>query len=84
MKRDRKLIIEIVRYVRDNATSVSALDPPDVAGRDRVEVLYHVGLAYDAGFLDARVEFVPDAPRQFTIWGLTWKGHDEVEANCDC
>ena len=84
MKRNKKLILKILRYVRDNATGTSALDPPDVAGRDRAEVLYHIGLAHDAGFLDARVEIIPGAPRRFTVWGLTWKGHDEVEANCDC
>ncbi len=34
------------------------LNPPEVAGKGRAEVLYHVGLAHDAGFLDARAKIL--------------------------
>lgn len=84
MERDKKLILKILRYVRDNAPGDKPLDPPDVEGRSRAEVVYHLGLAYDAGFLDARVDIPSGAPRRFTIWGLTWRGHDEVESKKDC
>ena len=85
MNRDIKLLVKILRYVRDNANGVDPIENPDVNGRDRAEVSYHVGLGIDAGFIDGKTfDDSQGYRRSYLIWGLTWKGHDEVEKHTDC
>ena len=90
MNRDKKLLIKILRYIRDNADGEKALDPPDMDRHSPAEVKYHIGLGIQAGFIDGDMGETDanyqkgHTHRKHAIWGLTWKGHDEVEKNHDC
>ena len=82
MKRDKKLILKILRYVRDNADDQQPLDAPDCNGHDSATVRYHVILCIQAGFL---TEFVPRTQSGvIRIRSVTWQGHEYLEANCNC
>ena len=85
MKRDKKLILRLLRYIRDNYDGGSAMErPPDVNGRDTQETAYHICLCISAGFLDGDIFTTHIHGRGFRAWGLTWKGHDYLEENADC
>ena len=83
MKRDKKLILKILRYVRDNADGKNDLSAPDVNGYESCVVEYHVRLCVQAGFLDL-VENFKGKPIEGRIRALTWQGHDHLDDNCDC
>ena len=82
MNRDKKLILKLLRYVRDNANDQAPLDMPDCTDYDSATVRYHIALCIQAGFLR---EFTPrPVSGAIRIRSLTWQGHDYLEANCDC
>ena len=81
MERDKKLILKILRYVRDNANDVEAIDIPDCQSHDTATVRYHVKLCIQAGYLE---EFGPRTLKTIRIMSLTWQGHEYLAANCDC
>lgn len=84
MKRDKKLILKILRHVRDNAIAGKLLDVPDCASHDSNAVNYHVILCQQAGYLDAVTERGLAGDRVTGIKPLTWQGHEYLEANHDC
>jgi hypothetical protein len=80
MKRDldliRLLLLEIEK--QDEAFSSEALDVP---GYDSRQIAYHIGLLKDAGFIDATSDkHLPGGHRTFTIWAITFAGHDYLDA----
>ena len=81
MKRDKDLILKILRWVRDTADGRKALDAPDCNGHDRAVVRYHVRLCHEAGFIDS---VVPGDGEDIRIRALTWTGHEHLDANYDC
>lgn len=81
MERNKKLILKILRYVRDNANDIEAIDIPDCQSQDTATVRYHVKLSIQAGYLE---EFEPRTHKTIRIKSLTWQGHEYLEENCDC
>ena len=90
MDRNVDLLVKILRYIRDNATGEKPLDAPDCRDYSKAEVFYHIGLGIQAGFIDGTVCERDANPqtgyqhRTHSVWGLTWKGHDEVEKYAAC
>ena len=82
MERCDKLILKILRYVRDNANDQRPLDAPDCNGHDTATVQYHVKLCVQAGFIE---EFAPRTlAGTIRIRSLTWRGHEHLKVSCDC
>ena len=78
MNRDKKLILKILRYLRD---SESVGECPDFNPDYTTEkVKYHMDLCEDAGFVYSQNQNLLDAPYNIR---LTWKGHEELERNSD-
>lgn len=82
MKRNKKLILKILRYVRDNATEVEPINPPDCRSHDADTVLYHVKLCIQAGWIEPFGE--ENLRGLIRIRSLTWQGHEYLDENCDC
>ena len=88
MKRDMKLILDILKYVREHANSCDLLVVPDNKElRSRYHtpnhaIHYHVELCVQAGFLSVEETGV-DAPgtriSEYGIIDLTWEGHEFLE-----
>lgn len=83
MRRDKRLILKILRWVRDNARGGESLSAPDCRGYDSATVLYHVKLCHQAGFFEAEITEMIDGAL-VAIQDVTWAGHDHLEANSDC
>ena len=83
MKRDKKLILTILRYIRDNAHGNGEIPVPDVNGYESSIVSYHVRLCWQAGFVEV-VTRRDGTPIHSRIRALTWDGHNHLEENCDC
>ena len=77
MKRNKKLILKILRFLRDND---GGTDLPDFNGYTAAEVQYHIDLCQEAGFVRLTESSLMDEPSRYL---LTWAGHDMLEANCD-
>ena len=82
MKRNKKLILKILRYVRDNGNDQDPLDIPDCADYDSVIVRYHVELCIQAGFLK-ELKDGRNLSSIIRIQSLTWQGHEHLDKNCD-
>ncbi len=81
MKRNKKLILKILRYVRDNATDVEPIEPPSCRTHDSATVMYHVKLCIQAGWIE---EFEPRRLSDgILIRSLTFQGHEYLDENCD-
>lgn len=76
MKRQWKLILEILLYVEQNAHNGQPLSLPEFADYTREEVVYHIILCTEAEFVKPGV-LVQAIPT--TIGRLTWKGHNELD-----
>ena len=78
MKRDKALILEILRCLRE--TDLGASVVPDCAGYSRHQVHYHLELCQEAGFLRRQGSTLMDDGTRYL---LTWAGHEILEAHCD-
>ncbi len=75
MKRDKKLIYEILRYAEETSPGLlGMLNRPDIPGYTPEQISYHVVLCYQAGY----VHF---AEGTHAITYLTWAGHEALEAH---
>lgn len=84
MKRDKKLILKILRYIRDTADGKDDIPPPDVTGYESCMVKYHVRLCHQAGFVELVTKRSGGTPIETRIRALTWDGHNYLEENTDC
>ena len=75
MRRDCKLILKILRYVRDNADATNPLDPPDCEAYNSEVVAYHVQLCAEAGFIRLSGSGAL-LDQKAGILALTWDGHE--------
>ena len=81
MKRDWALIYKILRYTRENENG--PLEAPDFDGYSKSQVAYHMELCEQATFIKLTVANEPAGMRPGMIWGLTWEGHNQLEAHTD-
>ena len=80
MKRDRKLILMILRYFRDSATIDGFAQAPDFNTEfTTVQTNYHVDLCEEAGFI---VRTESREIRSRPKYRLTWQGHEELDEAC--
>ncbi len=77
MKRHKKLILMILRYAEENATG-KPLPAPRYEEYSRIEVLYHIDLCHQAGYLE-----IQKSGKNLKILNLTWNGQEELERNLD-
>lgn len=82
MRRDCKLILKILRYVRDHADGVNIVEPPDCQSYSPEAVAYHIRLCADAGFVRmSDSDKLMDVP--FGVLELTWAGHEELRKHAE-
>ena len=79
MKRDLDLVRAILKDVEETPAGqiISGLE---FDGYDKADVGEHVHLLLDAGFLKGEIVRAMDGQYFMAIQGLTWKGHDFVNA----
>ena len=82
MKRSMKLIRMILEYV-EREGNCRPLALPDFEDFTRVDVHYHVGLCFQAGFLKGREQRAIGEKEHYVILGLTWEGHEFLDPSCD-
>ncbi|MBN1510624.1 MAG: DUF2513 domain-containing protein [Phycisphaerae bacterium] len=71
-------LIRDVLFAVENSGDTPLLVLPEIAGRSRTEIDYHLRLLVTAGLLDAichRTE-----KHVVTVLGLTWAGHEFLDA----
>ena len=78
MERDKALILQILRFLRDSDHGATVL--PDLADQPRHRVRYHLDLSIEAGLV-RRTE--PSFSGERVRYLLTWAGHDMLESSCD-
>ena len=82
MKRDMRLIVKILRHIRDSATPVAFADVPDFEPEyTAIQTTYHIELCTEAGFLKRNNIGLYGEPGALR---LTWQGHEKLEACSDC
>jgi len=81
MKRDMDLIRKILLYIEEN---IYPHNPGEVKieGSSQYEVAYHLKLLDDAGLIFANDVSDSSGP-DFIVLGLTWQGHEFIEAARD-
>lgn len=83
MPRDKRLILTILRCVRDKGEARGFPGVPDMNPRYATdETAYHVGLCEQAGFLETDKAKTTDGV-DYLRHRLTWQGHEYLEANRD-
>lgn len=75
MHRDMSLILAILRYTEEKGTPGKPLSQPRFVENNPAQVLYHMQLCAEAGFIEMR--------GANTIIRLTWKGHEFLEEKSD-
>ena len=89
MRRDMKLITEILRHTENSESADAEKQPelvplPQLKGYTPEQVRYHALLCEDAGFigLERRADFdtSPETMRITGITGLKWAGHERLQA----
>lgn len=79
MKRDDDLVRAFLLAIEASEGPVS-LDRLDVPGAGRDEVVYHLKLLDDAGFIQARFLYGDDTTLNVFVSRLTWDGHEFLDA----
>ncbi len=83
MKRDMDLIREILlaieSYPESDAYNLNLSFP----GHSEDEVSYHCRLLFDAGIIEGKCIQAYEEPDEWMIRGLTWTGHEFLEASRD-
>ncbi|WP_337034826.1 DUF2513 domain-containing protein [Paenibacillus illinoisensis] len=81
LKRDMELIIDILKCIEETKTSASSAIVVHMYRYDTKEkqehVQYQINLLKDAGYVEARGGL---NPYEFTIYNMTWAGHDFLDA----
>ena len=77
MKRHRKLIFEILKYVESAKANGEKIPLPEFDDYNRHEVEYHVKLCEEAGYVDLVVSAQDHSPE--AIVRLTWNGHNALD-----
>jgi len=81
MKRDmdliRKILLKLEEFLTDDDIEKIQLD-----GYSPEQIIYHVFLLEEAGLIRAKILFGSGttAPVDYVIFGLTWAGHDFLDA----
>lgn len=79
MRRFKKCILEILKHVECHA-GPPPMAAPELQGYDQLQVHYHIGLCYQAGFLQVKEIVNPSASwPMYKILGLTWQGHEALD-----
>lgn len=85
MKRDKELILKLLRYVRSNGDNRTDMQVPDCSNVDPDVVRYHMELCIDAGFVNAVTQDTHQSGLKILgVRSLTWAGHEYLDANCEC
>jgi DNA-binding transcriptional ArsR family regulator len=79
MKRDMELVRKILLAV-EGAEDIESGIQPEIEGYSDTQVTYHSSLLYKAGLITAMDASSMDGP-SYIITGLTWEGHDFLEAS---
>jgi len=81
MKRDMDLIREILVRVENRSQPIGQIWQLSVSGYSDAVVQRHMDLLVQAGLLEEDKEVsTRDATRQYPIRGLTWDGHEFLDA----
>ncbi|MGO9175051.1 MAG: DUF2513 domain-containing protein [Desulfobaccales bacterium] len=83
MKRDMDLIREILLAIESHPESDSYILNLSFPGHSEDEVSYHCRLLLDARMIDATCIPQNMGPDEWIIKGLTWAGHEFLEASRD-
>ena len=78
MKRDITLIALLLTYLEEFG-NCHPIGPPHHAGYSATKIHYHVGLCWEAGFIEAVQVSGDETPKRYKMISLTWKGHEELE-----
>ena len=76
MRRYMKLIALILAHV-ERATKCGDISIPDLSGYSRHDILYHINLCEEAGYLDIVVDVARKTPTAITR--MTWSGHEALD-----
>jgi hypothetical protein len=84
MKRDMDLIRKILLQL-ENVASDDDINIIEIEGFSHDQIAYHIYLLHDAGLIRAHIlmGFGTAAPKNYSIFGLTWAGHDFLDASRD-
>lgn len=82
MKRDPDLIRELLNYLEDNLDGINSIESTSILipGYSESQIAYHTGLLQNACLIKAAL---PDNAMDESLWfitGLTWAGHEFIEA----
>ena len=73
MKRDKKLIFAILRYVEETSPGLlGMLARPEIPGYTAEQVSYHIQLCHEAGYIHC-------AEGIKVMTSLTWEGHEALD-----
>lgn len=81
MKRDMNLVRQILLALEERGVA-QRKEPLEVVGFDNEALMYHLGIMYDAGLINA----IDCSTRSGPAWhpvDLTWAGHDFLDAARD-
>lgn len=82
MKRDLDLVRKLLIYFEEKETA-EVVREVEIDGYDRINVLYHLVLMDEAGFLQCErtvSSTTPDRVIKVSPFLLTWKGHEFLDA----
>jgi hypothetical protein len=83
MKRDMDLIREILLGIEAYPESYAHDLKLNFPNHSEDEVSYHLRLLLDAGMIDAKCLQSMGEPDEWAIKGMTWAGHEFLEASRD-
>ena len=82
MKRDMKLILKLLRHIRDSATPTEFAELPDFEpDYTTKQTFYHLSLCLESGFVKRNEVGIYGQPNSLR---LTWQGHEKLEECSDC
>ncbi len=84
MRRDPDLIRKLLFHFEEKLDYAAERCPP-IAGFSELDIMYHMLLLAQAGFLDHQPEWTKSRDRIIRVlgFGLTWDGHEFLEAARD-
>jgi Hypothetical protein (DUF2513) len=83
MKRDMDLVRAILNEVEMKLPPMGGMREPEIDGYDQGTIFAHVELLHDAGLINARIMRGANHQGAVHIIGLTWAGHDFIDAAKD-
>lgn len=84
MRRDPELVRKLLFYFEEKS-GYEAEESPNIEGYDRLDIMYHMLMLAQAGFLDHEPTRSTTSERIIQVlgFGLTWEGHEFLEAARD-